>query len=454
MVTDLPLEAAANTAGVALLRMREALGLPFGMAVRIDKGIPLKAGLGGSAASAVAAVVAANALLETPLDRIALLKFAMQGEAVASGSLHADNIAPSLYGGLVLTVGIDEPQISSIPVPADVRCVLVHPDLHVATREARRILRPTCALGDVVWQSANLAGFITGCFLDDLELIRASLEDVLIEPQRRVLIRGFDAVKRAARDAGALGCSISGAGPTMFAWTLSARRRARAHGDGAAPSPRRGRERRRGLRRWSRAARTCWRTDAVPEHRGGARRRRPRGRHSAARWRRTAACTCRRRCRAWIRRRWPARSASPTVAAHLLRPFFDGSGLADALPAIAREALDIPAPVGAARRGSAGRRARAVSRADGGLQGLRRTLPRRLHGAPRATARPHDTGRHVGRHRAAPWPRHSIAARASRDRAVSRGRRIAAPGAAAHLLGRQRRGAARARDASTTARRW
>ena len=219
VVTDLPLDAAANTAGVALLRMRETLALPFGIAVRIEKGIPLKAGLGGSAASAVAAVVAANALLDAPLERIALLKLAVQGEAIASGSLHADNIAPSLYGGLVLTVGIDEPQIRRIPVPAAIRCVVVHPDLYVETREARRILKPDCPLGDVVWQTANLAGLIAGCFLDDLQLIRSSLEDVLIEPQRRVLIRGFDAVKKAARDAGALGCSISGSGPAVFAWT-------------------------------------------------------------------------------------------------------------------------------------------------------------------------------------------------------------------------------------------
>lgn len=222
IVTDLPRDAAANTAGMALIRMRESLALPFGFAASIEKGIPLKAGLGGSAASAVAAVVAANALLDEPLEHRALLKLAVQGEAVASGSLHADNIAPSLYGGLVLTVGIEEPHIRRIPVPAAIRCVVVHPELYVETREARRILKPDCPLGDVVWQTANLAGLIAGCFLDDLDLIRASLEDVLIEPQRRVLIRGFDAVKQAAREAGALGCSISGSGPSVFAWTTAA----------------------------------------------------------------------------------------------------------------------------------------------------------------------------------------------------------------------------------------
>jgi homoserine kinase len=222
VVTDLPRDAAANTAGVALLALHAQLGLPFGIAATIEKGIPLKAGLGGSAASAVAAVVAANALLDAPLPTVELLKLAVRGESAASGSLHADNVAPSLYGGLVLTVGIDEPHIRRIPVPADVRCVVVHPALHVETREARRILASSVPLADVVWQTANLAGLIAGCFLDDLALIRASLEDVIIEPQRRVLIRGFDAVKAAARAAGALGCSISGSGPAVFAWTAAA----------------------------------------------------------------------------------------------------------------------------------------------------------------------------------------------------------------------------------------
>jgi homoserine kinase len=184
----------------------------------VVKGIPLGSGLGGSAASAVAAVVAAAALVDRPLDRTQLLKFAMQGEAVASGSVHVDNIAPSLFGGLVLTVGVDNPHVKQIPVPESVRCVLVHPHMVLATREARAILGKTITLSDSIWQQANLAGFLTGCFTSDLPLIRESLLDVIIEPQRQVLIPGFAAVKQAALDAGALGCSISGAGPTVFAW--------------------------------------------------------------------------------------------------------------------------------------------------------------------------------------------------------------------------------------------
>lgn len=218
LVRDLPLDAERNTAGMAVLSMLRERQPGFGIELTIEKGIPLGSGLGGSAASAVAGVVAANALLPQSLGKIELLKYAMRGEEVASGSVHVDNIAPSLFGGLVLTVGIDNPNVKQIPVPANTRCVLVHPHMVLSTREARKILKPTVPLSDVIWQTANLAGFLTGCFTSDLQLIRESLEDVVIEPQRRVLIPGFDAVKQGARQAGALGCSISGAGPTVFAW--------------------------------------------------------------------------------------------------------------------------------------------------------------------------------------------------------------------------------------------
>ncbi len=215
---DLPKDPERNTAGMAVLSMVRELELDFGIELAIEKGIPLGSGLGGSAASAVAGVVAANGLLKSPLDKLALLKFAMKGEAVASGSVHVDNIAPSLFGGLVLTVGIDNPNVKQIPVPPDVRCVLVHPHMMLSTRQAREILNRSIDLSNVIWQSANLAGFLTGCFTGDLQLIRESLEDVVIEPQRKVLIPGFQAVKDGAMGNGALGCSISGAGPTIFAW--------------------------------------------------------------------------------------------------------------------------------------------------------------------------------------------------------------------------------------------
>jgi len=218
VVRDLPLAAEKNTAGMAVLAMQGELELPFGFELDIEKGIPLGSGLGGSAASAVAAVVAAAALVGEPLDRTRLLKFAMKGEAVASGSVHVDNIAPSLFGGLILTVGIDNPHVKQIPVPDSVRCVIVHPHMVLATREARAILRKTVELSDFIWQQANLAGFLAGCYTSDLALMRESLLDVVIEPQRQVLIPGFVEVKQGALSAGAIGCSISGAGPTVFAW--------------------------------------------------------------------------------------------------------------------------------------------------------------------------------------------------------------------------------------------
>lgn len=223
VVMDLPLEFERNTAGMAVAAMAEALQLDFGFELTIEKGIPLGSGLGGSAASAVAAVVAVNALLDEPVDKLRLLRFAMRGEMVASGTAHIDNIAPSLYGGLVLSVGIDNPHIKQIPVPAIVRSVLVRPHRVLETRGARAMLGRTVTLSDVVWQQANLAGFVAGCFTSDLSLIAASLEDVLIEPQRKALIPGFQVVKDAAMSSGALGCSISGAGPTMFAWAEEAK---------------------------------------------------------------------------------------------------------------------------------------------------------------------------------------------------------------------------------------
>ena len=151
-----------NTAGRAVLAMQECLRLDFGVELQIDKGIALGSGLGGSAASAVAAVVAANALLDEPRSRLELLKFAMQGEQVASGSLHVDNIAASLFGGLVLTVGIDQPRVKQIPIPAGVVAIIVHPHMFLSTKQARALLKGSVELSDFVWQTANLAGFISG----------------------------------------------------------------------------------------------------------------------------------------------------------------------------------------------------------------------------------------------------------------------------------------------------
>jgi homoserine kinase len=133
-----------------------------------------------------------------------------------------DNIAASLFGGLVLTVGIDHPRVKQIPIPAGVRAIIVHPHMFLSTKQARALLKGSVELSDFVWQTANLAGFISGCYTNDLDMIRASFEDVVIEKQRQALIPGFSDVRRDALDAGALGCSISGAGPALFSWAQAA----------------------------------------------------------------------------------------------------------------------------------------------------------------------------------------------------------------------------------------
>ena len=214
-VTDLPLEAECNTAGAALISLRAALALPYGFEIELEKGIPLGSGLGGSAASCVAALVAANALLDIPLDEHALYPHALAGEAVASGGLHGDNVGPMLLGGLVLATA---ERMTRIHVPASWHCVVVHPHCVLETREARAALAGSYALREFVAQSANLAQVLLGCERGDAALVRAGLDDVLVEPRRAPLIVGFAAVKAAALDAGAMGASISGAGPSVFAW--------------------------------------------------------------------------------------------------------------------------------------------------------------------------------------------------------------------------------------------
>jgi len=211
----LPLHAPDNTAGAALIALREALALPFGFEVEIDKGIALGSGMGGSAASCVAALVAANALLDTPLTRAALYPFALEGEAVASGGRHGDNLGPMLLGGLVLSTA---ERLVPIPVPDAWHSLLVHPEAVLETRRARAALQGSYALGEFVEQSANLALVLSGCFSADASLVRAGLRDVLVEPRRAGLIGGFHAAREAALAAGAMGASISGAGPSVFAW--------------------------------------------------------------------------------------------------------------------------------------------------------------------------------------------------------------------------------------------
>ncbi|MDB4950840.1 MAG: homoserine kinase [Gemmatimonadetes bacterium] len=218
IVGDLPGDPAANTATAGLLRMVDDLELSFGFEVAIRKGIPLGSGMGGSASSAVAGVVAASAVLDVPLSVDEQFTYAMVGEAVASGAMHGDNVAPILLGGLRLVRAIDPPDIVRVPVPAGIRCVLVHPMLRLDTRTARAVLPRQIPLSLHVRQSAELAGLVAGCFAGDVALIGRALADHVVEPARAPLVPGFHAVQAAARGAGALGCSLSGAGPSLFAW--------------------------------------------------------------------------------------------------------------------------------------------------------------------------------------------------------------------------------------------
>lgn len=225
---DLPLDAERNTAGRAVAALIAETGFEEGIELEIAKGIPLSSGLGGSAASAVAAVVAAAALVDPRLPRESLYPFALAGETVASGAPHGDNVGPQLLGGLVLATAR---RLVSIPVPEGLTAVAVHPDHRVETREARECLAEPFGLSTVVEQCGNLAQLLCGCHRGDLDLIREGLRDVMVEPRRAVLIPGFAQVREAALDHGALGASISGAGPTVFGWFADA---GAAEGAGAA----------------------------------------------------------------------------------------------------------------------------------------------------------------------------------------------------------------------------
>ena len=227
---SLPMDAGRNTAGQALIALRDHLGLAHGFELDLEKGIPLGSGLGGSAASCVAALVAANAVLDVPLPREALYPFALDGESVSSGSRHGDNVAPMLLGGVVMATTT---RMIPLEVPDWLHAVVVHPDQVLQTRHARAVLADPYPLPVIVKQSAHLALFLTGLQRGDAGLIREGLVDLLVEPRRAPLIPGFARVKAAALDHRALGASISGGGPSVFAWFAS-----KADAEEAAPAMR------------------------------------------------------------------------------------------------------------------------------------------------------------------------------------------------------------------------
>jgi homoserine kinase len=214
----LPREASRNTAGISIQTYLKHIGQPdLGIEMVLNKQMPLGSGLGSSAASAVAGVYAVNELLGRPLTPLQLLPFAMEGERVACGSAHADNVGPSLLGGFVVVRSYNPLDVVRIQTPASLFCTLVHPDIEVNTKDARFILKNEVSLKNTITQMGNVAGLIAGLMTPDYDLISRSLVDVIIEPVRSILIPEFNEVKQAALDAGALGCSISGSGPSMFA---------------------------------------------------------------------------------------------------------------------------------------------------------------------------------------------------------------------------------------------
>jgi homoserine kinase len=217
----LPTDPALNTAGAPLLAMIEEINQsggarpPIGFEVLIDKKIKPGSGIGSSAASAAGAVVGANHLLGNPFSKEDLVRFALFGEKVASGVKHADNIAPCIYGGITLIRSIFPLDIVSIPAPS-LHVTVVHPQIEVRTSDARQILRKQVLLKDAIRQWGNIAGLVAGFIKNDYDLIGRSLEDVIIEPVRSMLIPGFDQVKQQCKAAGALGGGISGSGPSIF----------------------------------------------------------------------------------------------------------------------------------------------------------------------------------------------------------------------------------------------
>ncbi len=214
----LPYDIHKNTAGYAAQKLLEHLGeQERGIELEIHKKMPFGSGLGSSAASAVAGVMAVNELLRRPLEKRDLLPFAVLGEQIADGAYHADNVAPSLLGGMVLIRSNEDLDVHRLYLPKGIHATVIYPEVEILTKDARAVLSDQVCLKKTIEQCGNLAGLMVGLFNSDFDLIGRSLKDVIIEPQRAQLIPHFYDVQTAALEAGALGCSISGAGPSIFA---------------------------------------------------------------------------------------------------------------------------------------------------------------------------------------------------------------------------------------------
>ncbi|RYC51726.1 homoserine kinase [Flagellimonas olearia] len=214
---DLPLETGKNVSGVAGLALLEKSDHDGGFEIEIDKRIKPGSGIGSSAASSAGAVWAMNELLGRPFSKLELVQFAMEGEKLASDVAHADNVAPAIYGGFTLVRSYAPLDIVPIPTPDELFATVIHPQIEIKTSDSRKILKTTISLEKGIKQWGNLGGLVAGLFQSDYDLIGRSLEDHIVEPIRSILIPAFDDIKINAMDAGALGCGISGSGPSIFA---------------------------------------------------------------------------------------------------------------------------------------------------------------------------------------------------------------------------------------------
>ncbi|MFY7741198.1 MAG: homoserine kinase [Flavobacterium sp.] len=213
---DLPLETEKNVAGVAGMALLNHLDLEFGFEIEIHKKIKAGSGIGSSSASAAGVVVGINEILGNPLPRKKLIPFAMEGEFLASGSYHADNVAPAILGGFTLVRGYDPLEVIKIKSPKDIYMTIIHPHIEVKTSDSRKVLPKEIPLKTAITQWGNLGGFIIGLYTEDYGLMSRCLQDVVAEPYRKNLIPEFDVIKKVALENGALGCGISGSGPSIF----------------------------------------------------------------------------------------------------------------------------------------------------------------------------------------------------------------------------------------------
>ena len=213
---DLPFEAEKNVAGVSALAMYNFLKPDCGFEIEIYKNIKPGSGIGSSSASAAGSVYGMNELLGRPLNKTELTYYAMQGEALASQSEHADNLAPAIFGGFTLVKSARPLQILELPTPPDLYATLIHPQIEIKTSEARAILPKNISLQNAITQWANVGSLVHALHTSDYNLMKDALNDVVIEPHRKQLIPHFDAIKTAVLEAGALGCAISGSGPSIF----------------------------------------------------------------------------------------------------------------------------------------------------------------------------------------------------------------------------------------------